>query len=315
MKKPLLLAVVGQTATGKTAFALKLAGQLMDKGYKKVVLLSADSKQVYQGLPILTGADIPDEFQPVSNDSAPYPFFQNETRSIELHGLSCVYGDEDWSVAHFQRLFKKLYENLGARTALIIVGGTGLYHQQLFDPAPTTAIKPNLKLRKKLYSQSLKTLQATLKKTWPARWQKMNHSDQNNPRRLVRAIEVSQTKKIKTNSSVQKPTAQFGLQLPPKILAAKIAERVDLRIEQSVMTEVQQFEMHHLEPTLQAKSALGYQEILQYLKGTLNLEELKQAWILAEVQYARRQNVWWKKRPGIAWLSPDQLTAKSVKYL
>ena len=61
MNKPLLISIVGQTATGKTELALKLAQDLLNKHYKKVVLLSADSKQVFQGIAILTGADIPIE--------------------------------------------------------------------------------------------------------------------------------------------------------------------------------------------------------------------------------------------------------------
>src|SRR3989344_4610290 len=225
MHKPLLISIVGQTATGKTELALKLAQDLLNKHYKKVVLLSADSKQVFQGIAILTGADIPDNFQPVSNASSTYPYFQNENRTIELHGIACVNGDEDWSVAHFQRLFKALSQKLGAKTALIIVGGTGLYHQQIFAPAQTTAIKPNLSLRKKQETYSLKQLQTKLQKTWPARWKNMSHSDQHNPRRLIRAIEVAQTKKSVKPLTAQPPTLQIGLQLPLKTLQTKIASR------------------------------------------------------------------------------------------
>lgn len=314
MSKPLLISIVGQTATGKTDFALKLAEQLLASGHKKIILLSADSKQVYQNLTILTGADIPAGFQVTKQDRAPYPFFQNADRSIELHGLACVFGDEEWSVAHFHKLFKVLMQNVTPKTALIIVGGTGLYHQQIFAPAATTTIKPNPQLRKKLDQYSLIKLQETLRKTWPDRWQAMNHSDRQNPRRLIRAIEVTQAGARPKASPNQEPIIQFGLQLPLKILQVKIAERVEQRIEQGVMAEVQQFEMHHPALNLQAKDALGYQEIIQYLQGKLGLEELKAAWILAETQYAKRQQTWWKKQSNIHWLTNQTIT-KSVQLL
>ena len=113
-------------------------------------MLSADSKQVFAGLEILTGADIPTGFQQLKNDHFPYPYFQKTNRSIELHGIACVPGEAEWSVAHFQKLFQLLWQTIDEKTALIVVGGTGLYHQQIFNPATTVMIEPNKQLRKKL---------------------------------------------------------------------------------------------------------------------------------------------------------------------
>ena len=141
----------------------------------------------------------------------------------------------------------------------------------------------------------------------------MNHSDQNNPRRLIRAIEVAQTKKSVKPLTAQQPTLQVGLQLPLKTLQTKIASRVEERIEQGVMAEVQQFEMHHPGKMLPAKETLGYHPILGYLNGHLTLEQLKQVWTLEEIQYAKRQHTWWKKRPGIKWFATDNVDISALK--
>ncbi|MFH2118450.1 MAG: hypothetical protein ABII10_01800 [Candidatus Paceibacterota bacterium] len=311
MEKKLLLTIVGQTATGKTGLALKLAERLIKKGFKKVLLLSADSKQVFQGLEILTGADVPADFQQMKNDRFLYPYFQKANRSIELHGVACVTGEEEWSVAHFQKLFNILWQTVDEKTALIVVGGTGLYHQQIFNPATTVNIKPDQQLRKKLALKSLTQLQTKLKQAWTARWEKMNHSDRNNPRRLIRAIELASAKlpikSLTTKSLTAKnPIVQIGLQLPVKTLQAKIIQRVEDRLEQGVMAQVKQFEFHHPTPILQAKASLGYQEINQYLNGKLALEKLRENWALAELKYAKRQQTWWRKQAQIDWFKADQ---------
>jgi tRNA dimethylallyltransferase len=134
----------------------------------------------------------------------------------------------------------------------------------------------------------------------------MNQSDQANPRRLVRAIEVAETKPTKQRLEVYQPTVQLGLQLPIKTVQEKIALRVEQRLEQGIMREVQQFELHHPDKNLQAKQALGYHMILGYLNGHLTLDQLKAVWALEELRYAKRQQTWWKKRPEITWLMGNQ---------
>src|SRR3989304_3149026 len=97
MKKPLVFSVVGLTATGKTAFALQLAEHLLDQGKQKVILLAADSKQVFQGLEILSGADIPSDFQPAKQAEYLYPYFVNTNQPSELHGVACPFAGDGWA--------------------------------------------------------------------------------------------------------------------------------------------------------------------------------------------------------------------------
>jgi tRNA dimethylallyltransferase len=309
MTKPLLLTVVGQTATGKTKLALELAKQLLKKKkYERIALLSADSKQVYQGLEILSGADIPKGFEQTKRNDQTLPFFIDSAKKIELHGVSCIPGKSEWSAAHFQTLFAVLQHTASSKTAIIIVGGTGLYHQQLFAPAQTLFIPPNEVLRTELQLLSVTKLQKTLQKSWPERWKNMNYSDRYNPRRLIRAIEVALSTESKKTPSVQheKPAAQFGLLLSTNQLQDNIQQRVEGRIERGVIQEVGGFELRYPAPDLQAKFTLGYAEIREYLHQRLTLDELKTQWVAAELRYAKQQHTWWKKQTDIQWFDAAQ---------
>lgn len=303
----LLFSVVGQTATGKTKRALELAELLLVKQRAtEVWLVSADSKQVFQGLEVLSGADIPAGFAP-QRTTLPLPFFANAPNTIQLHGVACVAGDAEWSVAHFQRLFAELHNVATTDTAVIVVGGTGLYHQQLFAPADTLFIPPNEALRGQLQRESVSALQKAVRQSWPERWQAMSYSDRYNPRRLIRAIEVSlsaaNTQTPKTQH--QKPHTQFGLQLSNEELRHNIAARIDRRIEQGAIQEVGAFELQYPDRAVQAKYTLGYNEILEYLLQRLSLDELKTAWATAEYQYAKQQHTWWKKQLEVKWQEAD----------
>lgn len=299
---PLLITIVGQTATGKTGLALKLA-QALKQNYSRLVLLSADSKQVFQGLEILTGADIPDGFTKVAGE--PYPYWEKE--GIELHGIAMIPGDSDWSAAHFQQLFHQIYGQLKADEALIVVGGTGLYHQQVFEPAATMGVRPNPALRSELTALTLEALQEKLQQLAKQRWEEMNHSDRHNPRRLIRAIEVALADQPQTDAVAIKPTLQFGLELPLNEVENRIEQRVAERLASDVIQEVQQFEASYPTGVLQAKAALGYSTILNFLQEKISLPELKLAWALSELQYAKRQQTWWKKRAAINWLEDTEI--------
>ena len=220
---------------------------------------------------------------------------------LEIHGVSIVPGDAEWSVAHFEQLFRNLYDQLDEKAVLIVVGGTGLYHQQIFNPAATTHVKPDQELRTKLEKLSLAELQQQLQRLNPQRWRAMNNSDQQNPRRLIRAIEIAGAGEDQQQVEGIELDEQFGLQLGDRELKQAITERVDQRLEQGVIGEVKKFEQQYPANNLQAKASLGYEPIINHLNNKITLEELKKAWIQEETQYARRQQIWWQKKTGINW--------------
>ncbi|MDZ7586852.1 MAG: isopentenyl transferase family protein, partial [Patescibacteria group bacterium] len=156
MKK--ILIICGPTATGKTKLAVTLAKKFSGE------IISADSRQIYQGMDIVTGKDLPAAKQ----------------AGITIYGYDLIKPDEEFSVAHFVKYAHDLINQIRFP---IIVGGTGLYLNSLINPPPTLTIPPNWQLRKKLEKKSAVQLQKALMKINPIRFNQMNHSDQLNPRR------------------------------------------------------------------------------------------------------------------------------------
>ncbi|NCN44984.1 MAG: hypothetical protein COU63_00180 [Candidatus Pacebacteria bacterium CG10_big_fil_rev_8_21_14_0_10_36_11] len=310
---PLFISLVGQTATGKTEKALSLANKLHQQfpNYK-IALISADSKQVFSELAILTGADIPKNWLKKKNDSLTYQYFAHQKLPITLHGTSILTGDKEWSVGHFHNLVINLVANL-TETIFIIVGGTGLYHQQIYQPAATLHQQPNEKLRTELETKTLEELQNQLIESDPNKLIAMNNSDLNNPRRLIRAIEISLSPKDNPkNNNIKKiiPTIQIGL--TTENLEEKIALRVKKRIEQQVIEEIKNFEKNYSTENLIAKASLGYQEINQYLKNEIDQEKMIELWTTSEIQYARRQMTWWKKQTQITWQTAEEFSIELI---
>ncbi len=272
-----LLVITGPTATGKTSLALKLAKKFSSQ------IISADSRQVYIGMDIGTGKDKP----------KPGP---------KIHGLDLVKPDQDFSVAHFVNFALPLIKTIHQTGELpIVVGGTGLYLKALTQPLKTINIKPNLQLRQKLNKLPLKQLQAQLKQFNPDRFNSMNSSDQLNPRRLVRAIEISQSNLQDPSLKVKFDTLWIGLTAKKSILDKRIIKRVAKRIKQGAEQEVKALIKAGYSWDLPSLSAMGYQQWQPYFANKATLENVKQTWITAEQQYLRRQLTWFKTQPHINW--------------
>lgn len=270
-----ILIICGPTATGKTQLATKLAKKF------KGELISADSRQVYKGMDIVTGKDRP--------------------KGIIIHGLDLVKPDEEFSVAHFVKYAHTLINQISFP---IIIGGTGLYLDSLMNPPETLLVKPDLVLRKKLEKKSVKQLQEQLISLNKARFSRMNHSDQNNPRRLVRAIEVEKSQHTLRGDSSQVSARSLlngkfdilwlGLIAKKEVLDQRISERVKQRVKAGAIQEWQKLKKQHIQ-NLPSMSGIGYRQ----------LPDIK-AWIKAEQQYFRRQLTWFKKNKKINWFNVDE---------
>ena len=301
IKENQIISIVGATATGKTAAALTLAEKLLAlKLAKAVHLLSADSRQVYRGLENLTGADLPSDFMATKNSHFGYQFFTNSSKNIFLHGVSIITPSEEWSVAHFQKLFTQIKSQLANEEILIVVGGTGFYQQQITSTAETIGVPQNLNLREKLVKLSVAELQKRLKDLDEEKLANMNNSDLNNPRRLVRAIEVALDKKqqpttTKTTASPNSKT--FYLELPKTIREVKIKQRVIDRFTLA-KKEVEQ-QLQSKTTSSLAVSCTGFMELKELINGKIDQSACIAKWQLAEIQYAKRQDTWWKKRGGL----------------
>ena len=280
------LFIVGPTATGKTKLALQILKVIPS------VIISADSRQVYKGMDIGTGKDTP-----------------IDGTTIEL--LNEVFPNEEWNVSHFQKRSEELAKKAwNANKLPIFVGGTGLYLQTLVEEYATLDIPQNIALRKVLDKQDVLTLQKTLESADQERFLSMNNSDKNNSRRLIRAIEVADDlrahKQTKRNSDhMFSDVLWIGLSGELRDLENRIRTRVEDRIHAGMIQEVEQLIKNYPSWNFPAFSATGYAEIRSYLKGKISKEGTLNLWTLHEIQYAKRQITWFKKRLNIYWFEAN----------
>lgn len=304
-----ILMIIGPTAVGKTDFALSAANHLLQLGkVTGVDLISADSRQVYQGLEIISGADIPEGFQPqipadFSDDKI---FFEHG--ALRLFGISMLPPTAEWSVSQFQTYAQRIISTSVAQQRLpIIVGGTGLYQRHLFNTDPQLHIPPNAVVRERAEQMSVSELQIWLQEVNPERFKHMNDSDQANPRRLVRAIEISLAEQPVTPAEpevVFQPELRIlGLQDTIEQITERIQQRVEARLAHGAVAEAERLLQIATDQNrrLPAFSATGVKPLLQLVSGSISETEATALWITQERQYAKRQLTWWKKESQVKW--------------
>ena len=273
MKK--LLIICGPTATGKTKLSSTLAKKFDGE------LVSADSHHVHRGLDILTGKDLP-------------------TDDTKLWLCDVIKSSEPFSVAQYQRLARGAIADIQARGKLpILVGGTGLYIRAIVQPIDTASVPQNLSLRDKLNKAAVPELQNTLSRIDPKKWKQMNTSDRQNPRRLVRAIEVATWSKNHKKANVQKmpsyDTLWIGLTGSRELLKEHVEKRVRARFDHGVIEEVKRC-------CTDRTTALGFSIVRRYIAREIHKEEAIKRWTTQEFTYAKRQMTWFKKEQGIQWI-------------
>lgn len=339
-----LLIICGPTATGKTALGLKLAKKLSAKGGSASgwngEIISADSRQVYRELNIVTGKDVKGGKWSLSNIE--YKNCNTETlkglkarklgywkiEGIPVWGLDLVEPDEKFSVAQWVKFAKAVLENIWKREKLpIIVGGTGFWIRALLEGIESLGIKPDWKLRKKLSNLTIKQLQDYLREIYPERLQGMNQSDSNNPRRLIRAIEVSLATSDKSQATRKKTCSlqletcnllMIGLRTENyQSLYKRIDKRVDKRIKQDAQKEVEALLKKYSWKNSILRTTIGYKEWQDFFEGKIDAQETIKRWKFSEHAYARRQMTWFKKallpvkhrdqdKKNIKWFNIDQ---------
>lgn len=333
--KPRLISIMGPTATGKTSLALWLAQQIQaqttpGKSKKQtqppeptqrfnaptpqptpqgVALISADSKQVFRGLETITGADVPANFKRIKaqDSQLKYDYFLHQQQATTLHGVSILMPDEEWSVTQFRNLAIHVIQAAWKKNYLpIVVGGTGFYHQQLFNNDPQLYIPPQNKIRQQAEQKTVEQLQAWLQDLAADKLAAMNRSDRHNPRRLIRAIEVAQAlqepgpqlkQRLTQRPHFSKPDQYLalGLKASSKTLKNKIKQRVLRRFTSGAVQEVKNLIALNLPAHSQALAATGVEPITRYLEQEQTAQQTLAAWTQQEYQYAQRQLTWWKQ--------------------
>jgi tRNA dimethylallyltransferase len=312
-----LLIICGPTATGKTNLALKLAREFNGE------LVSADSRQIYRGMDIGTGKDLPPEKKSGPATQTLYHKQKYLLQSYLVNGIALwmydiVNPDEEFSISHYQILAKTAISDILSRGKLpILVGGTGFYIRSLINPPETISIPQNPELRTSLDAKTLAQLQQLLNEFNPDFWKSMNNSDRNNPRRLIRRIEIENyyihdvngdsgtNDKDKRQSAYE--TKIIGLKADNEYLDNRIKKRVEQRYQQGILTEIQDLLNAGYSWNLNSMSSLGYIEWKPYFssRNRENPEIINTCltrWQQNEIAYAKRQLTWFNKQPdGLIW--------------
>jgi len=278
MNKPKVLVLLGPTASGKTVLGVRLA--LRYKGE----IVSADSRQVYKGMDIGSGKDL-GEYK-VGKKVVPY------------HLIDVVSPNTEFNLAKYQKLALKAMADIIKRGKLpIIVGGTGLYLQALVDNYRLSSVKPDLGKRRELEALSREELFQRLEKLKPDFAHKLNNSDKNNPRRLVRYLEIlEQGSSLEMKKESPYDFLILGLTYPDEVLRERIIKRINNRLEQEDMLgEVKRLHAEGVSWRRLLSFGLEYKFLSQYLLGKLDYENMVRKLSDASYRFAKRQKTWFKR--------------------
>jgi tRNA dimethylallyltransferase len=291
---PAHLALVGPTASGKSAIALSVAHALGD-----VEIVSIDSMQVYRGLDIGTA-------KPSARERA----------TVVHHLIDVADPTDEWSVAVFQREARAAIADIEARgKRALLVGGTGLYVQAVIDPLEIPPHDPEVRAaleRDVAEPDGLARAYAELERVDPAAASRI---EPGNARRIVRALEViritgrlfsSFGSGVLAAGDTVFPVRLAGIWHPRASLATRVDERIATMRDDGLVDEVRGLAERGVRSRT-AQQAIGYREVLAYLDGTI--PELDDALGLVADRtrsFARRQRMWFRRDPRITWFAaPD----------
>ena len=294
-KKHPVVAVVGPTATGKTALGVALAQHFSGE------VISCDSMQIYKGLDVGTAKVTPEE-----------------TCGIPHHGVDILTPDKPFSVADFTAMAGRLEREISARGALpILVGGTGLYVQSFLNGVRFTEEKAPAGLREQLAAE-------LAEKGGTAMYEELRQVDPeaaaaihpNNQVRVLRALEHYRAtgRKLSEQKAESLPPEKpyrsliLGLDFPDRAaLYRRIDLRVDKMLEAGILPEAE-LVWQNRETYRTAAQAIGYKEFFPYFEGAASLEACTDKLKQASRNYAKRQLTWFRHMEGVVWLdagAPD----------
>jgi tRNA dimethylallyltransferase len=302
-----LLVICGPTATGKTALGISLAKKFNGE------IVSADSRQVYIGMDLGTGKDLPvnSKFQVPSTKQIPNFKFQigyYDFDLIPVWMLDIAKPNQEFSAADFVKLATEIITDITSRNKLpIVLGGTGFYLKALIDGVETLGVPPDWTLRRNLEKNTREKLFEMLSRFDSVKAASMNSSDRQNPRRLIRAIEVALKK---SNFKLQNPASHFhlptstlfiGLTANYTYLYDRVDKRIDEQVKQGAKQEIRELLKQGYTWDLPAMTAMGYGIWKPYFENKQSKEEIISKWKFSEHAYCRRQMTWFKKDKRINW--------------
>lgn len=297
MNKPLVVVVVGPTASGKTSFSIELAKHLDGE------IVSADSMQIYRDMDIATAKPDADEMQ-----------------GIPHHLISFLPVGESFSVAKYKDMALKAIADIISRGKQpIVVGGTGLYVDTLINNTEFVDYEQSdirLKLEDRVKTEGIESIFSELEKIDPLTAEKLHIND---TKRIIRALEVyySTGKTIAHQCEISHLNESeydwciIGINAENRqILYDRINRRVDIMYEKGLLNEAKEF--FSLECSKTAKQAIGYKELKPYLDGLISLKDALEKLKMETRRYAKRQLTWFRKNEKINWLFIDKLNSNEL---
>ena len=271
MKNYNLIAILGPTATGKTALAAHLADRLGSE------VISADSRQVYRRMDLGTGKDLVD--------------YEVEGRHIPYHLIDIAEPGTKYNVYQYQQDFLQAYEDITSRGMLpIVCGGSGLYIESVLRGYRMADVPENKELRQRLEGKSLEELTAILKTYKNLH----NTTDTDTAKRAIRAIEIAEFGQREETSFPQLNSLVIGVSIDRELRRAKITRRLKQRLEEGMVDEVKRLLAEGIAPEDLIYYGLEYKFLTLYATGQLSYEEMFSQLEIAIHQFAKRQMTWFR---------------------
>lgn len=292
-----LITIIGPTAIGKTTLAIKIAN------YFKTEIVSADSRQFYKEMNIGTA-------KPSTS----------ELNSIKHHLINNKSVNDDYNIYDYEKDALKSIESIfNKKDIAILVGGSGLYINTVLyglDEIPGISAEVRNSLYLDLELKGIKKLQEKLKLLDPSSYRSI---DINNPRRLIRALEVSISTGKSYSSFLKKKKKKrdfniivLGMNQERLSLYKKINTRVDNMVENGLINEVK--ELYTLKG-LNTLNTIGYSEVFNYIEDKYSLDECVNEIKKNTRRYAKRQLTWFKSIDRVEWITPNYNFEEVIAYI
>lgn len=273
-----VIAVVGATASGKTAYAVELAKKINGE------IVSADSRLVYRDMNIGTAKPTTEEMQ-----------------GIPHYMIDIADPTSDYSAGLYVKEAKKSINDILSRGKIpIIAGGTGLYFNILLNKYDLPKVEPNYELRENLSKLTFNELYDILHEL-----DSDAEIEQNDKKKIIRYIEIVKGTGLPLNKACGKSECEYavewiGLNFPREILYERINKRVDLMIENGLVDETK-FLLKRYGRVPNIKDTIGYREIIFALDGEMSMDDAVEKLKQNSRNYAKRQLTWFRKNPKIKW--------------
>lgn len=311
--KQKLLVILGSTSTGKTDLGIILAQKFNGE------IISADSRQVYKYLDIGTGK-LPGSVSSIKGQVSRGKEYW-VVNGIKIWMYDVTEPKTRFNLYEYILRAEKVIRNITDRNKLpILVGGSGLYIRSLLKGVSDFGVSEDIKLRLNYEKLDTNEIRKRINQLNPEVLKKLNNSELNNKRRLIRIVEKLINQGIgKSFQGIEKDfdVLKIGLKADKKILYKRIVERVVNRMEQGMVEESKDLlKRGILSEKRMEELGLEYRYIAKYLKGEIKtVDELVEILSLKIRQFAKRQETWFKKEKNTEWFDiEDKETTEKVEY-